>query len=82
MITQEALKKQVVAAVDELPRDALEEVVTFLDYLQYKLAQRSSQHIPYKPVALGGLWAGITITEEDIAEVRHEMWEGFGERKP
>ncbi len=24
-----------------------------------------------------GLWAGIHISEEDIAEARHEMWSGF-----
>jgi len=40
------------------------------------------QQTPYKPVALGGLWEGITITDEDIAEVRREMWSNFGEHEP
>jgi len=49
--------------------------------LQYKLehypldtAVPSPQQTPYRPVALGGLWQGITITDEDIAKVRREMW--------
>jgi hypothetical protein len=33
-------------------------------------------------VALGGLWAGVTITDEDIAEVRREMWGRFGADEP
>jgi hypothetical protein len=33
-------------------------------------------------VKLGGLWREQPeITEEDIAEVRREMWGGFGERE-
>jgi len=27
--------------------------------------------------SLRGLWRGLDITEEDIAEVRREMWGGF-----
>jgi antitoxin component of MazEF toxin-antitoxin module len=27
-----------------------------------------------KPVKLGGIWRGVDITEEDIAEARREMW--------
>jgi len=49
-----------------------------VEYLQYKLGRHPSSPTPYKPVALGGLWAGVTITDEDIAEVRREMWGRFG----
>ena len=31
---------------------------------------------PYLPVALGGLWEGIEITDEDIREARRETWVG------
>jgi len=69
----------------ELMEDYVEvtvaEVATFLDYLQYRL-EHAPQQTPYKPVALGGLWEGVTITDEDIAEVRREMWGNFGEREP
>jgi len=87
MATQVELKKHVVTILDALPEETLAEVARFLDYLQYRLAQQpsetafpASQQTPYKPVALGGVWAGVTITDQDIAEVRREMWSGFGER--
>jgi len=82
MTTRDGLKEQVVAVLDTLPEETLAEVATFLEYLQYKLDQHPPQQIPYKPVALGGLWEGITITDEDVAEVRREMWGNFGEREP
>jgi hypothetical protein len=77
MTTGDGVKEQVLEALDTLPEEALEEIAVFVDYLQYKLKHRT----PYKPVALGGLWAGVTITEEDIAAVRREMWGDFGERE-
>jgi hypothetical protein len=80
MTTRDGLKQQVVAVLDTLPEETLAEVATFLDYLQYKLEQYPPQQTPYKPVALGGLWEGVTITDEDIAEVRREMWGNFGEQ--
>jgi hypothetical protein len=81
MTTQNGLKQQVLTVLDTLPEEMLEEVAAFLDYLQYKLGRRPPQQTPYKPVALGGLWEGVTIADEDIAEVRREMWGGFGERE-
>jgi len=30
---------------------------------------------------MGGLWEGMTISDEDIADVRREMWGSFGERE-
>jgi hypothetical protein len=80
MTTRDGLREQVVAVLDTLPEETLAEVATFLDYLQYKLSQHPPQQTPYKPVALGGLWEGVTITEEDIAEVRREMWGDFGKQ--
>jgi hypothetical protein len=88
MTTQAGLKYQALTILDTLPEDALVEVVTFLNYLLYKLEDHSadtdvpaSQQTPYKPVALGGLWEGVTITDEDISQVRREMWGSFGERE-
>ena len=80
MTTRARLKEQVVTVLDTLPEETLAEVATFLDYLQYKIDQYSPPQTPYKPVALGGLWKGVTITDEDIAEVRREMWSDFGEQ--
>lgn len=88
MTTRIGLKQQVVTTLDTFPEETLAEVAIFLDYLQYKLERPradlvvpSSQHTPYKPVALGGVWEGVTITDEDIAQVRGEMWGNFGERE-
>ena len=81
MTTRVGLKQQVVTIVDTLPEETLTEATIFLDYLQYKLEHPPaglgvplSRQTPYKPVALGGVWEGVTITDEDIAAVRREMW--------
>ena len=86
MSTQTELKRRVLTILDELPEESLAEVARFVDYLQYKLkhhpldtAVPSSEQTPYKPVALGGVWEGVKITDEDIKEVRREMWGQFGE---
>jgi hypothetical protein len=78
MSTQDVLKKQVLAKLDELPADALEEVATFLDYLRFKLERRSRQ-ASFSPVSLGGLWKGSSISDEEIADARREMWGRFAE---
>lgn len=36
---------------------------------------RAVQPVPRTPI--GGLWKGLDITDEDIAEVRQEMWDNF-----
>ena len=77
MATQTKLKQHILATLDTLPEQALEEVVTYLDYLQYKLSQHPPPMTPYRAVALGGLWEGITISDEDIANLRREMWGSF-----
>ena len=77
MTAGNGVKEQVLTVLDTLPEEALKEVAAFVDYLQYRLGRPTA----YKPVALGGLWAGITITNEDIAAVRREMWSSFGERE-
>ena len=81
MSTRTELKKRVLMILDELPEESLAEVAWFADYLQYKLkhhpldtAVPSSEQTPYKPVALGGVWEGVRITDQDIEEVRREMW--------
>ena len=81
MSTDNGLKKQLSQTIERLPESSLREVATFLEYLQYRDSlSRHQPATPYRPVALGGLWQGVTITDEDIDEVRREMWAGFGER--
>ncbi len=72
-------KERIVRALDALPEEALSEVVTFVEYLAYRQTHPHSDETPYVPIQLEGLWEGVDISLEDIGEVRHEMWAGFGE---
>lgn len=73
------LRQHVVAMLDELPDDSLRELITFLEYLQYKRHSRKVEATPYAPVAASGIWAGVTISDADITAVRNEMWQSLGE---
>ncbi|MEW5985816.1 MAG: hypothetical protein AB1791_04200 [Chloroflexota bacterium] len=73
------IRQGIETSLEVLPEETLSEVIAFLEYLQYRQSRQAQQQSPYKPVALGGLWAGVTIGDEDIAQVRQEMWSGFGE---
>lgn len=35
---------------------------------------------PYHPVKAAGIWAGVTISDADIAEVRRAMFHSLGEQ--
>lgn len=65
--------------IDELPESVLTEVARFLEFIRFKLNQEPLSPRPYTPVALGGLWQGVTITDDDITTVRQDMGQGFGE---
>jgi hypothetical protein len=76
----ETLKTKITTALDALPAETLELLLEFVKLLQDKTEQKT---IPQRPriIKLGGLWAGSPeITTEDIAEIRREMWAGFGEK--
>lgn len=72
-MTRNGIKQQIVRSLDHVPEETLPEVMTFLEYLQYRQTHRESDRPPYEPIALGGLWTGVEISEEDIATVRREM---------
>lgn len=74
------LKQQIYSDIQSLPTDALEELSSFLDYLHFKVEQKSLVQTPYHPVKLGGLLKNAKITDEDLANTRKEMWKNFGER--
>ncbi len=78
--TDDDVKRHVIEVLETLPPEALREVASFVDYQRYKVSQSEPRETPYRAVKLGGLWTGIQISEEDIAEVRREMWGNFGER--
>lgn len=74
------LKQRMLALLDPIPDATLQELAMFLDYQQYKLGRRAPG-TPYTPVPLGGVWAGIEVSDEDLAETRSDMWGHFGERE-
>jgi len=63
-------KEQIIGALGELPPESLREVQHFLDFLRFKNQARALG----LTIALGGLLEGYRLTEEDIAQVRHETW--------
>ncbi len=66
-----AIEEAVIAKLRELSVDKQQEVLKFIEDVAPK---------PKRPrKSLYGLWAGhgVTISEEDIAEARKEMWGDF-----
>ncbi|RPJ06521.1 MAG: DUF2281 domain-containing protein [Deltaproteobacteria bacterium] len=60
----------VLSKLKALPPEKQQEVLDFLEFIHKKSLEK-------RPLRnLKGLWAdlGVQITEEDIAEVRQEMW--------
>lgn len=55
------------------PRERLRAVVRILPELENVLPEPTSEPRP----PLRGLWRGLNITDEDIEEVRREMWGRF-----
>jgi hypothetical protein len=69
-------KDELVRALDDLPADTLPELRQFIEFLHFKAQSR-----PKKLARLGGLWKDLPpITDQDIAQVRQELWGSFGER--
>lgn len=68
-----AIEQAVAAKLKLLPPEKQIEVLDFIEFLQQKNRGNSKRH------SLKGLWAdlNIEISEEDIAEVRKEMWKKF-----
>lgn len=63
----------VVEKLKTLPPEKQKEVLDFVDFLHQKRIIKEPRR------SVKGLWAdlGVDITEEDVAEVRQEMWTNF-----
>jgi hypothetical protein len=72
-------KEHIIELLDELPQESLAAVADFVQYQRYKQLQKEPRTTRFRPTPLGGLMAGVTITEEDIAEARREMWGKFSD---
>ena len=66
-----SLEEMVIEYLRGLPVDKQHEVLDFVRFLRHRAVA------PRPPQSLKGLWSGVRITEEDIAEGRREMWENF-----
>ena len=70
MVTH-SIEEAVIANLRELPSEKQQEVLDFTNFLGAR------ERPPLE--SLEGLWAGqgVDISEEDIAELRREMWAKF-----
>ena len=80
--SQDDMKRHVFALLEQLPEESLAEVATFLDFQRYKLEKQPVGESPYRPVPLGGLWRGIEIGDDEIGDVRREIWARFSAQEP
>ncbi len=68
------LAQKIAQEVESLPEDRQREVMEFVKFLH------SRTHGKGEPLeSAWGLWKdfGVSVTEEDIAEARREMWGNF-----
>jgi hypothetical protein len=73
----ERIKERLHQRLEALPVNLLPEVERFLDSIQLQKELKGENGATI--IRLGGLWAGISCSEEDIAEARREMWGSLGE---
>lgn len=65
------LEQAVIETLRDLPLAKQQEVLDFVQFLRHKTVT------PRPQPQLKGIWAGVHISDQDIAEVRQEMWSGF-----
>jgi len=80
-IKMETLKQRLLISLDKLPPDGVKEIISFLEYINYKFGEKISNSTTYKPISLGGLWKNKEIQDEDIDEIRREIWGSLGEKE-
>jgi hypothetical protein len=72
------VKEQLFQKLETLLPEEQEAVIQFIDFLQFKRNLHKPQEINLHPRnSLKGLWANLSIdiTEEEITEARHQMWD-------
>lgn len=63
------IEEAIIESLRDLPPDKQQEVLDFARFLR----QQAVAPPPQRQRSIKGLWAGVDITDEDIAEVRREM---------
>jgi hypothetical protein len=72
-------RQQTHELLDELPDATLIDLLTWVQSRRDRQQVKNKKAPDFTPVALGGLWQGLHISEDEIARLRGEMWAGFGE---
>ena len=72
-------RQQAYELVDKLSDSTLADLLTWAQSRRDQQKVKSKRALDFTPVALGGLWQGLRISEEEITRIRQEMWAGFGE---
>jgi hypothetical protein len=74
--------QEVTEKTASLPLDLQREVLDFVEFMLQKTKATIPKKTPFRSVR--GIFSnsGVKITEEDIAEVRREMWNGFPREEP
>lgn len=79
--TQTDLKEQIASKLDSLSVEALTDILDFVEYQRFKRERPPAElpTTPYTPVKLGGLIPELDLSEEEIDELRREIWSGLGD---
>ena len=67
--------EELISIVQALPQEAIDDLLKQAQTWSRESANATS----YVAVKLGGMWQGVSVSEEDIQAVRAEMWSNFGE---
>ena len=67
------IQQSIVEKLKTLPEEKQQEVLDFIEFIQQKAEAKRPRR------SLKGLWAdlGVEINEEDITQIRREMWGNF-----
>lgn len=78
----ESLIEEISAKSAALPPDKQREVLDFIEFILHKSEPGAEKKRPFRSVRGAFANSGVKITEEDIAEVRREMWANFPRDEP
>lgn len=80
MSTRTSVRQQLIQAIQVLPEHNLADLVTFVDFLRFKLRRQRGDGTGYisQLADLKGILKGYDFSPEFIAGARSEIWAGFG----
>jgi hypothetical protein len=78
------IEQAVLEGLRELPTERQQQVLDFVKSLRQEVKIKQEPQGQVSRRSYKGLWAdlGISITDEDIAEARQEMWGNFPRQFP